>query len=134
MHVRDSVANAYGRALEAFEWICEVDTAKPVEQIRIPRATKSGSYQNLDSKLNAALQQIVSNIGGLHLYFTFYMPLCTFVRTVMKHSQEYLHALFLVFATKDAAHRISTRIPEFRRSGGGENAHEKVLTDGEEAV
>ena len=67
MHVRDSVANAYGRALEAFEWICEVDTAKPVEQIRIPRATKSGSYQNLDSKLNAALQQIVPNIGGLHL-------------------------------------------------------------------
>ena len=59
MHVRDSVANAYGRALEAFEWICEVNTAKPAEQVRIPRATKSGSYQNLDSKLNAALQQIV---------------------------------------------------------------------------
>ena len=76
MHVRDSVANAYGRALEAFEWICEVDTAKPVEQIRIPRATTSGSYQNLDSKLNAALQQIVSNIGGLHFYCTCYTPTC----------------------------------------------------------
>ncbi len=83
MHVRDSVANASGRALEAFEWICEVDTAKPVEQIRIPRATKSGSYQNLDSKLNAALQHIVSNIGGLHFDFAFYMQLCKFVRTVI---------------------------------------------------
>ena len=116
MHVRDSVANAYGRALEAFEWICEVDTAKPVEQIRIPKATKSGSYQNLDSKLNAALQQIVSNIGGLHFYFTFYMSLCKFVRAVTKHSQKYLHALFLVFATKDKT-KHTRSAPEFPNSG-----------------
>ncbi len=114
MHVRDSVANASGRALEAFEWICEVDTAKPVEQIRIPKATKSGSYQNLDSKLNAALQQIVSNIGGLHFYFTFYMPLCKFAGAVMKHSLKYLHALFLCSPPK-TKHTRSAR--EFPNSG-----------------
>ncbi len=34
------------------------------------------AHQNLDSKLNAALQQIVYNIGGLHFYFTFYTPTC----------------------------------------------------------
>ena len=62
------------------------------------------------------------------------MSLCKFVGAVTKYSQKYLHALFIVFATNDEAHKISTRIPEFRRSGGGENAHEKVLTDGEEAV
>ncbi len=77
------------------------------------------------------------------------MSLWKFIGAVTKYSQKYLHALFIVFATNDEAHKISTRIPEFRRSGGGDdcrtardseiavpegNAHEKVLTDGEEAV
>ncbi len=49
------------------------------------------------------------------------MSLCKFVGTVTKYSQKYLHALFIVFATNDEAHEISTRIPEFRRSGGGDD-------------
>ena len=54
------IANASGRAVEAFEWAREIYTVIDVAKLRDHGYCASGSFQNLDFKLSAAVSEIIS--------------------------------------------------------------------------
>ena len=61
---RYTIATLSGRSQEAFEWMLEIDIATDIAQMMIPGMGPSGSFQQLDSKINSALMNVIEAIGG----------------------------------------------------------------------